>query len=174
MEPHINWRQELLVIGFFVPIEQAATQFFQDALQSKEIVIKITHKLNLQNGGLELKIQLTRTKGNRNLITVDVPLAEQQIVATMQQQGANFTNIIGGFLAEISQKMLFALMPISFKEWMRLDDKCIEFARYLGVPNPEEEFINYLKEPIKQKEDAATFDQTTALGEDRQNGKQEA
>lgn len=54
----MNWRQDLLLINFFQPIEQTATMFFQARLGEPHARIVCKHKLDIANGGLSITVLL--------------------------------------------------------------------------------------------------------------------
>lgn len=54
----MNWRQDLLIINFFQPIEQTATMFFQTRLGEPHARVICKHKLDITNGGLSVSVLL--------------------------------------------------------------------------------------------------------------------
>ncbi len=123
----INWRQELLVINFFQPIEKASSQFFSQVFNDPELTLTIEHKLDLESGGLTMNLLLS--KGDFHILNSKVSLIEQQIINTMTQNNINFQSVVTMFVGSICEKMYQGLVPIFYKHFIETRT---------NLPKPEE------------------------------------
>jgi len=138
----MNWRQDLLLINFFQPIEQAATMFFQARLGEPHARVVCKHKIDIANGGLTITVLL--------MLGADFKMLESAITYNDKQiEGILSTNpkmglqdIIGISMFQSTEKQLGVCEAMfnglvvkyhqAFKEFKNIQFKPIEDATVDG------------------------------------------
>lgn len=93
-----NWRQDLLTINFFRPLEEAAELFFRHKLKDQSIRVVIKHKLDMSNGNLVLSI-LIMIGNDFRLHESSATFPEQQISGMLEKtRGLDLRSLIGMYM----------------------------------------------------------------------------
>lgn len=121
----ISWRQELLIINFFVPLEEAMTQYFQHMYGDPAINVKITHKMILDDGG-GFKLNLVLSIGEYQILGTDASYSEQQIADLKNQTKLDLQKALAFTLAQVSEQMYVGLNKVFYKNYKDIKTKPTE------------------------------------------------
>jgi len=105
-----------LVINFFVPLEQAATHYFRQVLSDPTLNVSMTHKLDLESGGLKIEMLLKRA--DFNFLSTLVTFPEQQIMTLMQEHNITLQQMLGMGLSSACENMFMGLVKKFYEHYI--------------------------------------------------------